>query len=320
MPPRQILGLVGSVILFLGVFAPIVSVPIVGNINYFQNGKGDGVIILWLAVISVFLTLTKRYRVLLITGVGSLAVLAFTFINFQGRMSSARSEMREGMANNPFRGLGDAMLSTVQIQWGWAVLIIGAVLLLASAVLKEDGAQPEKLFSFGRVTAAHVVLACVGLAIIGYAAFNPMNTLEPDLAYVSVMLSCIGLAALAYATYGILNTSGSEELAYVNNISVSNVAVQTILDHSTLSGELKNNGNRTLDEVEITVFFLDKEDNPVAEKTYSPVHVSQSNFTMESNSPLKPQYSKKFECQTDEAPSDWAEQVTIKIRRVKFAH
>jgi hypothetical protein len=244
--------------LFLGVFAPIVSAPIIGNINYFQNGKGDGVIILALAVISVFLTLTKRYRLLLITGVGSLAVLAFTFINFQRRVSSARSEMREGMANNPFRGLGDAMLSTVQIQWGWAVLIIGAVLLLASAMLKEDGAQPEKLFSFGRVTAGHVVLACVGLAIIGYAVFNPLNILDPDLGYVSVMLTCIGLAALAYATYGILNTSDSQDLAYVNSVSVGNGEVQTISRESKVTGELKNNGNRTLDEVEITVYFLDR--------------------------------------------------------------
>lgn len=315
MPPRQILGLVGSVILFLGVFAPIVSAPIVGNINYFQNGKGDGVIILVLAVISVFLTLTKRYRFLLITGVGSLTVLAFTFINFQGRMSSARSELREGMANNPFRGLGDAMLSTVQIQWGWAVLIIGAVLLLASALLKEEGAKSEKLFSFGRVTVAHVVLACVGLAIIGYGVFNPMNTLDPELGYVSVMLTCIGLAALAYAMYGILKTTDSPELSYVNSVSVGNVEVQTMSDEPKVSGELKNHGNRTLDEVEITVYFLDKEGKPVGEKTYTPVQISQSNFTMESNAALKPHYSKKFEYSADAAPSDWADQVMVRVRK-----
>ena len=42
---RQWFGILGSILLFIGVFAPIISVPIVGNVNYFQNGKGDGVIV-----------------------------------------------------------------------------------------------------------------------------------------------------------------------------------------------------------------------------------------------------------------------------------
>ena len=111
--------------------------------NYFQNGRGDGVIILVLAAISVFLTLTKRYKFLLFTGGGSLAILAFTFINFQVRMTQVQSEMKESMKDNPFGGLGEAMLNTVQIQWGWAVLIIGAALLIAAALLKETASETE---------------------------------------------------------------------------------------------------------------------------------------------------------------------------------
>jgi hypothetical protein len=59
---KQILGLAGSVALFIGVFTPIVSLPVVGNMNYFQNGRGDGVIVLVLAVVSLILVLIKRYR------------------------------------------------------------------------------------------------------------------------------------------------------------------------------------------------------------------------------------------------------------------
>ncbi|MBI9082217.1 MAG: hypothetical protein JEZ11_01385 [Desulfobacterales bacterium] len=50
MGTKQILGLIGSIILFVGVFTPIFSVPIMGNMNYFQNGKGDGTIVLVLAI------------------------------------------------------------------------------------------------------------------------------------------------------------------------------------------------------------------------------------------------------------------------------
>ena len=45
MNTKQILGLIGSIVLFIGVFTPIVSVPIMGNMNYFQNGKGPYVLI-----------------------------------------------------------------------------------------------------------------------------------------------------------------------------------------------------------------------------------------------------------------------------------
>jgi len=42
MNRKQLFGLIGSIVLFVGVFAPVVSVPIVGNMNYFQNGKVTG--------------------------------------------------------------------------------------------------------------------------------------------------------------------------------------------------------------------------------------------------------------------------------------
>lgn len=43
LTPQLLLGVIGSIVLFIAVFMPLFSVPIVGNVNYFQNGKGDGV-------------------------------------------------------------------------------------------------------------------------------------------------------------------------------------------------------------------------------------------------------------------------------------
>ena len=39
MESRQVVGLTGALVLFIGVFTPIVSIPTVGYINYFQNEK-----------------------------------------------------------------------------------------------------------------------------------------------------------------------------------------------------------------------------------------------------------------------------------------
>lgn len=137
MKTKQLLGLIGSIVLFIGVFMPAVSVPIMGNMNYLQNGEVDGTIVLLLAVVSLVLVLAKRYKGLWFTGLGSLGVLLFTFINFQLRKSQARAGMKSELAGNPFREVIDMAMQSIQLQWGWVLLIVGATLLIVSAALKE---------------------------------------------------------------------------------------------------------------------------------------------------------------------------------------
>ncbi len=133
MEMRQVIGLAGSLILFLGVFAPIVSLPIVGSMNYFQNGEGDGIILIAIAILSLGAVITKTYKGLWLTGLGALGLLAYTFIEFRSRMSEVESQMETQLAGNPFRGLADMAVQSVQLQWGWALLVVGAVLLLVAA-------------------------------------------------------------------------------------------------------------------------------------------------------------------------------------------
>ena len=109
-----------------------------GNLNYFQNGEGDGTIILILSVISLILVLGKKYKGLWFTGLGSIGVLLFTFINFQLRMSQVIANLESELAGNPFRGLADIAIQSVQLQWGWALLIVGAALVIASAAMKDE--------------------------------------------------------------------------------------------------------------------------------------------------------------------------------------
>jgi hypothetical protein len=135
---KQILGLIGSIVLFAGVFAPILSIPIMGNITYFQNGNVDGTIVLVLAAVSFILVLAKKYSGLWFTGLASMAVTARTFINFQMKMSDMKAHMGTQLEGNPFKGLADMAMQSVQLQWGWALLIVGAALVIASAALREE--------------------------------------------------------------------------------------------------------------------------------------------------------------------------------------
>jgi hypothetical protein len=136
MSQRTTLGITGSALLAVGAFLPLVSVPIVGSITYVHNGRGDGIIVLALAVLSALIVLAKRFRVLWLTGLASLALIGYSFLNIRAAIALMEMEL----ANNPFRGLAN-----VQLQWGWAVLIVGAVLLLATAGMRTPSAPAESL-------------------------------------------------------------------------------------------------------------------------------------------------------------------------------
>lgn len=129
----KVLGLVGSVLLLIGAFLPLLSLPLVGDINYVHDGRGDGIIIVLLAVISGVLTLKERCEVLALTSGVAGAVILFTFVNLQYKLSDSRREMMQGLADNPLRGVGEAMLGSVHLEWGWAVLVLGVLALATSA-------------------------------------------------------------------------------------------------------------------------------------------------------------------------------------------
>jgi len=143
MSTRQLLGILGSATLFIGVFMPIVRLPIVGEINYFANGRGDGVLILLLAGTSLALVLLKWYRELWITSLGSAAILAYTFVNLLSKISEMKSKMDVDLKDNPFRGFADIAMQSVQLQWGWAILVIGIALLIVTAAMSERGAAAD---------------------------------------------------------------------------------------------------------------------------------------------------------------------------------
>jgi amino acid transporter len=103
--------------------------------NYFQNGQGDGIIILVLAGATALLCLIRRFSLLWLTGLGSLGLVAFTFISFQSHLSTAKKSIKEELAGNPFAELAAMAVQSVQIQWGIAVLAIGAILVVTSAAI-----------------------------------------------------------------------------------------------------------------------------------------------------------------------------------------
>lgn len=331
--PRQkrklILALAGAALLVVGVFLPIVSMPMVGSVNYFANGRGDGIIIIILAAAAAALALTRKFKFVTFVGLASLALVTFTLFRLISGLNTARAEMEKSLAGNPFKGLGDAFLSSIQVQWGWLPLVVGSFLVMAAGLvapemLKEDQ-MPAPPASNRK---AYQILGAAGLAFFAailVAAYVPLGTALP-----SSLARKPNDGALANI-FGNQNAAGAGQTAskpsaatdpekqnYLQFVKVNKVEVgQTVLQEPGVFGEVKNTGDRTLTKVEITIYFLDKQGQPIFEKQFPAVIVGSGAF-MRDDKPLKPGYSQKFGVKADDAPSEWAKTVTVKITDVEF--
>lgn len=139
--PKQILGLMGAGLLFLGVFTPIIHYPFAGSMNFFQHTYWAGPVVLILAVISVFLSLTGRTKRLWFPGFLSLGIAAAAFINIQFHLTALREKITMRPAMNPMSGWVENALPSIDIQGGWAFLVAGSLLLAASTAWKEKKDQ-----------------------------------------------------------------------------------------------------------------------------------------------------------------------------------
>jgi heme/copper-type cytochrome/quinol oxidase subunit 2 len=134
---------IGLIAMFIGLFLPIVYIPIMGDIsyvNYITEKRIDGLLMLLLVVSSFILIVANKYKGLLFTGMASIGVMAFTLTELLKKISNAKHNLNAdlALADNPFRGLADMVVNSVQLQWGWAILFIGAVLLIVSYTISDN--------------------------------------------------------------------------------------------------------------------------------------------------------------------------------------
>lgn len=99
---------------------------------------------------------------------------------------------------------------------------------------------------------------------------------------------------------------------------------EAILDGETpgVSFKLRNNGNRTLSQVKVTVFFRDRNNRVIFEDNYYPV--SPSSWSSDSKKPLKPNYIWQMErgkfYTAKSVPDEWQEgNAVARITDIDFA-
>ncbi|HYJ47958.1 MAG TPA: hypothetical protein VEV81_15215 [Pyrinomonadaceae bacterium] len=136
---NKILGIVGSALLILGLFLPVVSFAGIISFSAFDAitnapiNQSWGAIVLGLCgVVGLVLALTNRYRMLILPGVISLGILVLAFIKIKSELSGAATA--SGGADEE---LAQQMASSVSIGFGIYVMAIGAIIMIVAGIMKS---------------------------------------------------------------------------------------------------------------------------------------------------------------------------------------
>lgn len=133
---NSLLITLGSTFMVLGTFMPIVSLPLVGSITYFNSGQGDGVVIMVLATIVALMAFTKAFRLAWIPASLACATLAITVTTLITKIAEAKTQLSESLEGNPFADLATGIAGSVQIQFGWVIVLIGICTSVFGAIYK----------------------------------------------------------------------------------------------------------------------------------------------------------------------------------------
>lgn len=138
---NRILGIIGSSLLILGIFMPIVSVMGFLNFSYFnliQLAPGTfftGLLLLLLGIGSLVLALKHQLKPLIATAVVSLGLLAFDFYRIRSGFSEASSSGGGQMGGGEFAA---RMAEAVSVGMGFYIMVVGAILLIVAGVMKSS--------------------------------------------------------------------------------------------------------------------------------------------------------------------------------------
>lgn len=130
MHHNQIIGITGALTMASGCFVPVVVSSYGRTQNFVGMYDFAGTAIIVLALVSLVLAIANKCRWLWIPAIVSLAILAFTFYEFRERTSEASNELT---TNGGI--LGAAIAQSISIGYGWLILLVGSLILIASVAL-----------------------------------------------------------------------------------------------------------------------------------------------------------------------------------------
>jgi hypothetical protein len=135
--------LLAAVVMAVGAFCPIVHLPIIGSINYVMGGRGDGIYVVGCAAAIIGLVIAGYRRTAGIVAAGALLIMTKAIIGMSPLISKAHVDL--GRDAGPFKGLGNLLANSVGLEWGWLLLIGGALAVMVLTLSPLGTNSPIKL-------------------------------------------------------------------------------------------------------------------------------------------------------------------------------
>jgi hypothetical protein len=114
-----------STTLALGCFAPLIHLPILGELNATQIGFAPGYFLLGLALLGLLLGVSGQLRILQAVGALSVVLVIATATSAYLYMSDSKAQLAAG------ESLSQLAAALIYPTWGWIPLLAGAIGLLA---------------------------------------------------------------------------------------------------------------------------------------------------------------------------------------------
>ena len=132
--------LIAAAVMAVGAFCPIVHLPIVGSMNYVVGGRGDGIYIVGCSAAIIGLVVFGYRRTSGIFGVVALFIIMRALVVFSAALSKTQTELTKD--TGPFGGLSNLIANSVGLEWGWLLLVGGALAVTVMAVLPAGEVVP----------------------------------------------------------------------------------------------------------------------------------------------------------------------------------
>ena len=93
-------------------------------------------------------------------------------------MTDAKLQTSQELADNPFLGFADIAFESVQLEWGWALLVVGSLLLISAAVVRPSKDNKRSLSPF--LLGIGLLALAFPIILGGYTAIRRLEENQPS--------------------------------------------------------------------------------------------------------------------------------------------
>lgn len=136
MNRKQIMGLIGALLIIAGVFVPVVNLPLIGNISLFNLEQSNAIVVLVAGAIGLVLAIMGKDKLQLLTSLVCFITIAVTSYKLSDRIGEFRS-LFAGNSQHSYADSIENLNAIVHLSFGIPMIAVGALLLFFTAVSKN---------------------------------------------------------------------------------------------------------------------------------------------------------------------------------------